>query len=124
MPLSPLDFEAGGFERRVQASNANEAWVKHYRVKDSPYLHAHVEEGDDILGTMLAETVIAATHDGWVIQVAIEAANYQEEAIALDSEEGEALFSDAVQAHAAPSPSAASPPEEPQAGRRPRRRLS
>lgn len=113
MSLSPVDFEAGGFVRRTQAQGSScEAWVKHFRVEDSPYLHTHVEDGEDIQGTMLAETVIAATPQGWVIQLAIEDANYQEEAIALDTEEGEALFNDAVQARPLPAPSP-KPPSRP-----------
>lgn len=108
MTLSVADFELAGFSQRDTGSRA-ESWVKRFRVEASPYLHEQVED-EDILGTMLASATLVKQDAGWFIQLAIDEADYKEDALALDSEEGEAVFRDAATAPF--QPAAAFNPQE------------
>lgn len=87
-----------GFQREFSILLNQEAWVLHKRVEDLPYLHEHVEDGDEVLGTMDAEVVLTVARlpvCGYEIHVLVSDADYHEGPYLLDSAEGQQVFQDA-----------------------------
>lgn len=93
--MDRIQLIAAGFKPATHEGQVGEFLAKRCRVEDMPYAHAHVEDGDMVLGTMQAITEI--TPEGHV-QMLIADADYVEGPIPVDSDEGRALIADAMAA--------------------------
>lgn len=94
--MNRSELIANGFKPTTYEGQVGEFLTKRCRVEDMPYSHAHVEDGDIILGAM--EAITEVTPDGRV-QMMIAAADYVEGPVPVDSDEGRALINDAVAAN-------------------------
>ena len=88
-----------GFQREHHTFLDQDAWVRRSRVEDLPYLHEHVEDGVDVLGSMEAEVVLTAAAlpaTGYDIHIVVQEADYHEGPYPLDSAEGQQVYQDGL----------------------------
>lgn len=88
-----------GYQREHHLFLDQEAWVLRKRVEDLPYLHEHVEDGIDVLGSMEAEVALTAAvlpAEGYNIHILVRDADYHEGPYSLDSDEGQQVYQDAL----------------------------
>lgn len=96
MSYSITDLKAAGFCLKTYKEQNGEFLAKETVIEGMPYAGQHLPDGDFILGTM---KVITEVTPGGQVQMCIpEADTYFEGPHPFESEEGQALLRDAVEA--------------------------
>ena len=84
-------FEEAGFVKKSPIH-----FIKEGTVEKQPYLHEHVEDSETVLGSMRTNNEITFDDGQWWIALSIPEANYFEDRLSLDSEDGLGVYKDCL----------------------------